>query len=484
MKTGKLNSSKLGAHRNVTILVLFFAVTAIASHAQTFTTLANFNTLNGDYPRGPLTQGFDGNFYGTTYFGGNTGHDAGVVFRITPSGTLTDIYNFCSQTNCEDGQYPFSGLILGTDGNFYGTTLGGSFGNIGTVFKITPDGVLTTLHSFQGRDGSSPEAGLIEATDGNFYGTTYQGGTSTVCFNGCGTLFRITPSGAFTSLYSFCTQAGCPDGSTPDRTLMQGSDGSLYGSTPSGANGGGTLFRITLAGVFTTIHRFSYKTDGALPNVTSVQGAQSYSLYATTSVGGAHAHGTFFKIAAAGGFTTLYDFCPQTGCPDGYGTSGLIQATDGNFYGTNQQGANRQCGQGCGTLFEMTTTGVLTTLYSFCPDYACASGSKPLGLIQGTDGNFYGTTGGLGTVFSLSTGLAPFVKTSPSFGKVGASIVIYGMNLSDATAVSFNGTPASFTVVSDTEIVAQIPAGATTGKIAVTTPTGTLASDIPFRVRP
>jgi uncharacterized repeat protein (TIGR03803 family) len=186
---------------------------------------------------GRLTQGTDGNFYGTTVNDGANGN-AGTVFKITPAGTLKTIYSFCSQTGCSDGQYPYAGLVQGTDGNFYGTTLSGGTAHYGTVFKITPTGTLTTLHRFIHTDGFAPYAGLVQATDGNFYGTAWGGGA-----NGGGTVFRITPAGTLATLHNF---AGA-DGSNVTGGLVQDTNGNFYGTTQyGGANSDGTVFNVSV----------------------------------------------------------------------------------------------------------------------------------------------------------------------------------------------------------------------------------------------
>jgi uncharacterized repeat protein (TIGR03803 family) len=214
--------------------------------------------------------------------------------------------------------------------------------------------------------------------------------------------------------------------------------------------------------------------------------------HGTTSQGGANNSGTVFKITPGGKLTTLHSFCSQTGCADGQFLYGeLVQATDGNFYGTTYQGGDASClpPYGCGTIFKVTPGGTLTTLHTFV--YDNIEGANPqAGMVQGTDGNLYGTTvtgsggGNFGTVFSLSVGLAPFVETRPTSGKVGANVIVLGTNLTGATSVSFNGTAATFQVVSASEITATVPAGATTGAVKVTTPTGTLSSNVGFRVTP
>jgi uncharacterized repeat protein (TIGR03803 family) len=247
----------------------------------------------------------------------------------------------------------------------------------------------------------------------------------------------MTPAGTLTTVYNFCVLADCADGAVPNAPLLQASDGNFYG---------------------------------------------------TTSAGGTHRGGSVFRVTAAGKLTTLYSFCAQVNCADGDDPqTGLIQGTDGNFYGTTEGGGTSSgCHYGCGTIFRITPAGKLTTLHSF----SVTDGTSPSsGLLQGTDGDFYGATPGGGannggTVYSLSTGLGPFVLARPGSGKVGANVVILGNNLKGTTSVSFNGTAAAFIVASGSEITAKVPAGATTGKIDVTTPRGTLTSNQKFRVTP
>src|ERR1019366_8681017 len=216
---------KSSAWKMACIVCMFCAAAVIASPAQTFTTLVNFAGANGAHPQASLIQGTDGNFYGTTEAGGTSGNcsgGCGTVFKITAGGTLTTLHSF----DGTDGAYPSAGLVQATDGNFYGTTEGGGAsgncsGGCGTVFKITPGGTLTTLYSFNSSDGDRPSAGLVQASDGNFYGTTYYGGTSNNCGGyACGTVFKISPGGTLTTLYSFCAQTGCPDGASPHAGLV------------------------------------------------------------------------------------------------------------------------------------------------------------------------------------------------------------------------------------------------------------------------
>ena len=389
--------------------------------------------------------------YGTTYNGGAYG--AGTVYDINLSGALDTLYNFC-QSGCPDGGAPYAGLVQATNGDFYGTAHGGigdeTIYSYGTVFKITPGGTLTTLYSFCSlgypcADGSYPFAALVQATNGDFYGTTYSGGA-----NNAGTVFRITANGTLTTLYSFCSQPSCADGAYPNAGLIQATNGDLYGTTFGATN--------------------------------------------TT-------YGTVYKITRSGTLTTIYNFCQIRVCADGSNPyAGLIQATNGYLYGTTLYGGSSNCYvqgyPGCGTVFRITPAGTLNTIYSFCIEAGCADGQWPFaGLVQATNGTFYGTTseggapcsssGGCGTVFSLSTGLGPFVKTLPAAGTVGETVLILGTDLTGATSVTFDGTAAAFTVnASGSAINTKVPTGASSGTVEVVTPGGTLSSNVAFRLLP
>jgi uncharacterized repeat protein (TIGR03803 family) len=490
-------------------VVLLWATAAVALPAQTFTTLHSFDGTDGAIPYAGLVQGADGNFYGTTLSGGaskNCGvNSCGTVFQVTPSGTLTTLHNF----DGADGEEPIAGLVQATDGNFYGTTDGGGAdGYDGTVFSISTTGTLTTLHSFDGTDGSQPYAGLVQGADGNYYGTTLEGGANNNTCNppfGCGTVFTITPGGILTTLYAFDGM----DGDYPDSELVQATDGSFYGTTAGGgANGHGTVFKITTSGKLTTLHSFDL-ADGGNPHAGLVQGTDG-DFYGTTMSGGGFRAtcqarfltgcGTVFKITPSGKLTTLHSFDGADGTYPG----GLVQASDGNFYGTTAEGGAstnynfNECGYGCGTVFKVTPSGTLTTIYSFCSkkqNDTCLDGNAPSVLIQDTSGMFYGTTAGgginssnacvfgCGTVFRFSVGLGPFVKTLPIAGKVGVAVTILGTSLTGATSVTFNGTAAMLTVKSKSEIATTVPTGATTGTVQVVTPGGTLTSNVPFRVK-
>ena len=242
--------------------------------------------------------------------------------------------------------------------------------------------VFTTLLEFDGNNGADPYLmSLVQGFDGSLYGTTMGGGA-----NLKGTVFKITRGGTLTTLYSFCGGHRCMHGEGPEDGLALGTDGSFYGTTPGGgADSYGTVLRITAGGNLTTLHSFDL-IDGSSAN--SILQSVSGSLFGTTSTGGANNGGTVYRLTPGGAFTTLHNFDVDTF------PNGMVQATDGNFYGTTSEGG-ANCGNtgGCGTIFKVTESGALTTLYSFCSQNNCTDGSLPgFGLIQASDGNFYGTT--------------------------------------------------------------------------------------------
>jgi len=432
--------------------ILLFAALRVTLPAQTLTTLVDLNGTNGAGPNAPLVQGTDGNFYGTTTGGGL--YNSGTIFKVTPGGSLTTLHSFCApstQGGCPDG-YPYDGawVTLANDGNFYGTTVEGGapatncngfnvITGCGTIFRITPAGQLTTLYTFCSQPGCSdgflPGAALVQGTDGNLYGTTQGGGGGAYGTYGSGTIFKITPAGALTTLYRFCWP-NCTDGSEP-AGLAQESDGNFYGITPlGGANNLGTVFKITPGGTLTTIYTFD-GTQGAYPSGTLVQGSDG-NFYGTEG----HS-GTIFKITPAGALSTLAVIGQ-------FPYAGLVQAGDGNFYGTTYVGGTNDgyfCqNNGCGSLFRMTpSSGTVTALYNFCSEPNCADGFFPLaGLVQGTDGKLYGVTIGggtvggcggntCGTVFSFGPVVAPPVPLS------GVATTASGLAYSRVSQ-TFNGT--------------------------------------------
>jgi uncharacterized repeat protein (TIGR03803 family) len=474
------------------------AVLAVSSaapllQAQTFTVVHSFNGKDGGWPLNSLIQASDGNLYGTTNQGGGAGNGGGTVFKITPSGALTTLYVFCSKPGCADGQEP-SGVIEGRDGNFYGTTYNGGINNYGTVFKMSPSGALTTLHTFSFESGGYfPLGGLIEGTDGNFYGTTTVGGATAQ--EDWGVVYKITSAGEFTLLYSFLFS----DGEVPSSSLLQASDGNLYGTTwGGGLNGGGVIFKITTSGTFSTLYSFCAQTncaDGDGPNGGALIQATDGNLYGVTNSGGINSPkctygcGTVFKITLGGALTTLYSFCSQPGCTDGAKPyAALVQGSDGKLYGTTVNGGPANDG----ATFQITMDGAFAPIYDFCLQAGCPDGQLLYpGLTQHTNGRLYGAAyhGGAysrnGTLYKLSVGLKPFVKTQPTSGKVGTTVRILGTSLTGATSVRFNGTPATFTVVAGSLITATVPAGATSGEVQVVTSSGKiLSSNVTFQVNP
>ncbi len=371
-------------------------VSTLLLHAQDFTALASFDGSNGYMPSGALVQANDGNLYGVTAEGGTFG--LGTLYQVTLSGTLTTGFSFnldspsgrllptpggyffgtttgqiaatgylfqASETGIAEafplctGCIPRAGLVGAPEQNTYGTAASGGSGacsdGCGFVYTLYGFSYTNPLHQFNGTDGANPRGELLQAGDGNLYGTTVNGGNSN-CQDGCGTIFKITPNGDFTSLYQFCSQTNCADGANPYGALVQGADGNLYGTTSAGGN------------------------DGVNCSFTGC--------------------GTIFKVSLDGKLTTLYSFCDDFFCPTGANPqSGLILGTDGNYYGTAYGGGDVTLG----TLFRITPQGKLSLLHTFAGD----DGAYPTSaLLQASDGKFYGvttqgSTGYGGTLFKM-----------------------------------------------------------------------------------
>jgi uncharacterized repeat protein (TIGR03803 family) len=468
------------------LLCTLFFFCAIPVFAQAFGVLANF--AGTDQAGNSVVQAADGNLYGTTVYGGPS--NDGTVYRVSLTGTITTLYNFCSLPSCADGSQPYFGLTLGADGNLYGTTNFGGTSNAGTVFKITLGGTLTTLHTFDGSDGCTPQGGLMLANNGYFYGTTFACGSA-----GVGTLYAIKANGTFHTLHNF--KRNSLDGGNPYTVPMQASDGNLYGvAYDGGSDDAGVVYKVTPANVLSTLYNFCAGgppcNDGDYPLAGLAEGPDG-NLYGTTAHGVTNCPyydgcGGVFRITTGGALTLLHGF----NGPDGaFPISALTVGNDGVLYGTTSEGgASANCTGACGTIYSMTTGGTFTSLYSFCLVSGCPDGYYPGGdpLYQETNGTFYDTTpyGGtanVGVVYTFSEGLPPFVTPTPAAGRVGARVIILGNVLTGATGVSFNGTSATFTA-SRTAIVTTVPAGATTGPITVTLPSSTLTSKINFTVEP
>jgi uncharacterized repeat protein (TIGR03803 family) len=392
-------------------------VLPVIQPGYTLTTLRSFTGGSDGANLNGLAQGSNGSLYGTAQSGGANGY--GTVFRITTNGSLSTVVSF----NQANGAYPYAGVVQAADGNFYGTTLEGGTAYSGSVFKMSPSVGVLNLYSFTGgTDGDLPTAGLVQGSDGSLYGTTYEGGAY-----GDGAAFKITTNGLLTTLYSF---TGGADGYGPWAGLVQGTDGNFYGTTEYGGlySGAGTVFSITPGGTLITLHTFNGGSDGAYPTGSLIQGADG-NFYGTTFQGGTNGSGgTVFRMATNGAVSILHQF----GAGDGANpTAALVQGPDGNLYGTTETGGFG----GYGTAFKMTTNGVLTTLVWF----NWSNGAYPEApLIQAMDGNFYGTTywggaSGYGTIFRLTGPLPPHVVVQPT-----NKTVYTGMNVT--LNVVANGT--------------------------------------------
>jgi uncharacterized repeat protein (TIGR03803 family) len=481
---------------------------------------ATSNYPDGETPYAELIQGADGNYYTTTFAGGSGActdgvegltQGCGAVVKITPAGVLSVLYSFpfdSSNNTTPNGMFPVAGLVQGPDGNFYGVASGGGssgtdfcqpspgiFG-CGTVFKITPGGTLTLLHSFCGGygcesappDGADPRGRLVYS-GGYYYGTTQQGGLYNGEYN-AGTIFRISPSGAYEIMHTFSGNSGTGDGAGPEAGLTLASDGNFYGTTQfGGTSGNGTVFKMTPAGTVTILYSFaSDDTNGTEPLSALIQ-ASDGNLYGTCYSGGADEAGTVFRISKAGAIKKLYDFVGTAGS---YPQAGVIQASDGNLYGTAGGGG----GDDSGAIYQLTLGGVATLEGSF----TFATGYGPVGaLVQGSDGRLYVTSqsgGGTnssgvsdaGAIDVFNGGLAApkpgILRITPTSGAVGAKVTISQGPYIGTTEVKFNGTSATFKVRGSEFITTTVPAGATSGTISVTTPGGTAISKQSFTVLP
>jgi uncharacterized repeat protein (TIGR03803 family) len=398
----------------VTSVTSAFAALNVIPVSAPGTVLATLHSFLGGadgYKPGPLTLGSDGNIYGTTEFGG-TSH-AGSVFMVTASGLVTNVASFDGTA----GFGPLGGVVQGPDGNFYGTTQFGGTNDSGNVFVMTPartnfvlnpngtfglsiSSTLNNLYSFTGgSDGNTPVAPLIRGADGNLYGTTENGGDFAA-----GNVFKISTNGTITNVYSFTNGV---DGGFPTNALMQGVDGNFYGVTQSGGtNSFGGVFRLTPAGTFSTVYSFTGGADGKFPNGPPVQGLDG-SLYGTTrhnKFRGIEFYGVVFKVTTNGVFNMLY----MLNSGDGhYPAAGVIQGSDGIFYGTAEFGGTDNNN---GTVFYTTSAGTTATLVNFDGFDDGANPETP--LLLGADGNFYGTTStggqfGKGTIFRLNVPMRP-----------------------------------------------------------------------------
>lgn len=464
------SSSRLGVSQTAAFVAVVFVLTLLLSASalgQTVTTLENFNGHNGANPfLEALVQGRDGNLYGTTYSGG--AYSLGTVFRFNRADNhIAVIHSFAGT----EGSFPAGGLTLDTDGYYYGTTDYGGSAGVGVLFKISSTGTYTALHSFLGgSDGEFPAAPPIQADDGNLYGTT-NGGQGIPA-----TLYKFTRAGDYSVIYTFDSATGAGV-----YGLIQASNSRLYVTAEGGGAGDcGSIVELTLAGVAKEIHSFNCEHDGGgtYPVAALIQ-ASNGNFYGTAANGGASDFGVVFEMGPGLGEIEHYSFT-SAGARSPQG--GLVQGTDGNLYGVSQSSGNLDGG----ILYSWNpTTLAFTDLYQFT-----GVGYLTPTLMQHTSGLFYGPSWQEGAhndgfIYSINMGLGPFVSFVHAVGLVGSTAEILGQGLTGATSVTFNGVPAtSFTVVSDTYLTAVVPSGATSGAVVVTTPGGTLTSNVSFRVTP
>lgn len=360
-------------------------------------------------------------------------------------------------------------MVEAQDGNLYGVnTLGGS-GKQGTIFRSGLNGTVTVLQSFSGGNGSQPFS-LFPAANGNLYGVN-EGGAN------AGLFFRMSLAGVLRNLSSYSNAEGTPSG-----PLIQANDGNFYGSTTGGSQD--YIYRMTPSGVLTNIASFP---SAALPANGLIQASNGL-LYGVMQIGNnPSGFGVVFSLTTAGVLNTIHTF--TNGLDGGVPQTGLVQASDGNIYGTTSQGGSA----GGGTIFRIgPSTGAFTTMFNFILADGIDPETTSPGLLQGSDGKLYGVTvsGGAnnsGTVYSYDLGLAkpkPAIgRFSPTSGKVGTTVLLMGANMLGASAVTFNGVTAGFTAAGANYISAVVPAGATTGPIKVTTPNGTATSATSFTVQ-
>jgi uncharacterized repeat protein (TIGR03803 family) len=445
----RLKSFRTNAALVLTTLMLAVAATTGATAQTTFTTLHSFDGTDGSEPDAGLVRATNGYLYGNTVGGGTNGY--GTVFQITTSGTLKTLHSF----DDTDGYEPRSGLVQATDGNLYGTTVYGGTNGYGTVFQITTSGTLKTLHSFDGTDGSAPYAALVQGTNGYLYGTTEAGGTY-----GYGTVFQITTSGTLKTLHSFCAtlvNGHCADGAYPYYTpLVQATNGYLYGTTEAGGpNGDGTVFQITTSGTLNTLHSFD-GTDGSELYAGLVQDTNG-EFYGTTSTGGTDNLGTVFSLSVVGlgPFVETQTTSGKEGAKIGILGQGFSSSSVVKFGGTHAT--------------TITLTG--TTFISATVPAEALTGSVTV------------TTGTTTLTSTKTFDVLPTITSfTPDSGPVGTSVTITGTGLEQTTKVTFDGKSATFTVISDTEVTADVPTGAATGKIGVTTKGGSATSTTSFTV--
>ncbi len=445
-----------------------------------------------------LTLAMDGNFYGTCNSGGSGSNTLGLIYRVTPAGVLTDIHDF---TNSSGDANPSGAPVLGADGNLYGTTGNGN-GVVGNIYRITTAGVYKSLYTMSG--GNSVPSVLTAGSDGNFYGTL----GDAAGFGNVGGVFRISTGGAFKLLYGFVSSTGVY---YPDNPVIRATNGKLYGTTffPSGTGGNGTIYDLTTGGVVTDLYNWTSGTnlDGG---VNSLLQASNGNFYGSSPGGASGNMGGLFELTSAGAYSSF--LFTQQSVTGSQPSTPLMQHTNGIVFGTNSTGGTFPAD---GTFFSLNI-GAPQFISLVTPVYAGKEATQVGILGQGFSSSsvvrFGGTaattttltgstfilatvpTGALTGKVTVTTGsttlsttsiykITPTLKTfTPSSGPVGTSVTITGTGLTQTTKVMFNKLSASFTVNSDSQITAMVPAGATTGKIAVTTKGGSATSSTSFTV--
>lgn len=376
--------------------------------------------------------GTDGNLYGVAAGGGGsgaTGTAGGTVFRMAVDGQYAVIYKFCSMSDCADGAWP-NGIILGSDGNFYGTTVYGGVGDggPGVIFKVTPDGTYTRLHAFCAEancaDGEKPFFPPVEGNDGNFYGVAGNAG-------GGGVLYKVTSSGEYSVLHTFCdsTKGDCPDGSEP-YAIVKDAEGNFVGTACCGSTGYGVVFKITPGGQYTVLHHFGAETLGS-PSTPLILGSDG-NLYGTLMGGGsgswvAPARGGIYEITSKGGFKALYGFCRWCSGSGFNLLDPLYQGTDGNFYGTTAYGgAGGVHGEavGFGTVFQFSNS--LSPFVKTIPA-AAKAGATVLILGYGLTGTSSVTFNGVPATFTVESDT--YIRaTIPAGAKTGKVSVVTALS--------------------------------------------------------
>jgi uncharacterized repeat protein (TIGR03803 family) len=493
-------------------LSTMFLAGDLPSAAQVETVLHNFGdgsvTGDGYGPEAPMILATDGNFYGTTsnirIMDNLITLGPGAVFEMSPTGDVTILHTFNSSTVVSDGVDPAGGLVQGSDGNLYGATTRGGSAGLGTVYEITPGNPasIAILHSFGdgtvSNDGAEPDSGLIQGTDGNFYGTTAGGGVG-----GEGTVYEIAPTGKEWIVHSFGDGTVANDGADPQGGVIQGSDGNFYGTTYEGGSaGGGTVYTTTESGAVTILHSFgdgSVTNDGSEPFAPPVEGPGGV-FYGTTKRGGAGFGTVFTTTSTPNSLAVLHSFGDGSVPDDGsVPASGLIQGIDGNLYGTTYAGGSTAL---YGTVYKITPGGKETILDDFVAGTTPTDGCHPeAALVQDAQGNLYGTTFqggstyrsgyipfyGLGTAFELVLpAIASMVPESVVAGGPGVALTVNGQGFAPGSTVLWNGVAIQTSYVSSEQLTASVPPASTalpgTDSVAVQGPSGDISNSESFTV--